>query len=284
MAKIIAITNQKGGVGKTTTSINLSTAFAAIGQRTLLIDLDPQGNASTGLGIDAGSRIKNIYNVLIGENTLIEAIGSTIIPTLNIVPSVIDLAAAEIELNALPEREKILKKNLQGIANNFDFIIIDCPPSLGLLTVNALIAANSLLIPLQCEFFALEGLAHLVNTINLIKRSLNKELKMEGILLTMVDKRNKLSVSVENEVRETFKDLVYDTTIPRNVKVSEAPSHGKPALIYDDKCIGSVSYMLLAKEILSKNNLISENYELLERKKTCWVRGYRRCSSQLLLI
>jgi chromosome partitioning protein len=267
MAKIIAITNQKGGVGKTTTSINLSTAFAAIGQRTLLIDLDPQGNASTGLGIDVNNRIKNIYNTLIGKTTIKEAIGNTIIPTLKIVPSVIDLAAAEIELNTLPEREKILKKSLQEIANDFDFIIIDCPPSLGLLTVNALIAAHSLLIPLQCEFFALEGLAHLVNTINLIKRSLNRELKMEGILLTMVDKRNKLSVSVENEVRETFKDLVYETTIPRNVKVSEAPSHGKPALIYDDKCIGSVSYMLLAKEILNKNNLINENHELLERKK-----------------
>ena len=158
MAKIIAITNQKGGVGKTTTSINLSTAFAAIGQRTLLIDLDPQGNASTGLGIDVNNRIKNIYNTLIGKTTIKEAIGNTIIPTLKIVPSVIDLAAAEIELNTLPEREKILKKSLQEISNDFDFIIIDCPPSLGLLTVNALIAAHSLLIPLQCEFFALEGL------------------------------------------------------------------------------------------------------------------------------
>lgn len=267
MAKIIAITNQKGGVGKTTTAINLATAFAAIGKKTLLIDLDPQGNASTGLGIDVEQRVKNIYSTLIGQTSIRDSIHNTVIPTLKVVPSVIDLAAAEIELNVLPEREKLLKRSIQEIAEDFEFVLIDCPPSLGLLTVNALIAAQSLVIPLQCEFFALEGLAHLVSTINLIRKSLNKNLKMEGILLTMVDKRNKLSVSVEREVRDNFKELVYETTIPRNVKVSEAPSHGKPALIYDDKCIGSISYMLLAKEILKKNNLINENHEPTERKK-----------------
>lgn len=267
MTKIISIINQKGGVGKTTTSINLSTAFAAIGQHTLLIDLDPQGNASTGLGIDHNERDHNVYTMLAGSSTIYEAIMPTQIKTLKIIPSVIDLAAAEIELHAVEGRERTLKICIDLVLNKFDYIIIDCPPSLGLLTINALIASKSLIIPLQCEFFALEGLAHLINTIQLVKSSLNEELEIEGILLTMLDRRSRLSVSVEEEVREAFPDLVYNTIIPRNIKLSEAPSHGKPALIYDNKCIGSVAYMMLAKEILDINQKINDNHEESTRQQ-----------------
>jgi chromosome partitioning protein len=268
MGKIICVANQKGGVGKTTTAINLTTALAAVGKRVLLIDLDPQGNASTGLGVDNDQRTKTIYDVLISNFPIEAALIKTEIPKLDTIPSTIDLAAAEVELFEMEYKEAILKTKLYSLINKYDFIFIDCPPSLGLLTINALSAADSILIPLQCEFFALEGLAHLMNTITLIKKSSNPNLKIEGIILTMMDRRNNLSVSVENDVRETFKDLVYKTVIPRNIKLSESPSHGKPALIYDTKCVGSLAYIMLAKEVLDKNQIdINDNEVAYEQRK-----------------
>ncbi|MDF3048174.1 MAG: cobQ/CobB/MinD/ParA nucleotide binding domain protein [Candidatus Midichloriaceae bacterium] len=258
---IIAIANQKGGVGKTTTSVNLATATAAIGKKTLIIDLDPQGNASTGLGIDNHSRRVGAYEVIIGQSNAKDAIQNTIIPKLDIIPANVNLAAAEIELINVNSREFLLKKILHDDLkeDSYEVIIIDCPPSLGLLTINALVAATGIIIPLQCEFFALEGLVHLMNTVNLIKKSYNPSLQIDGIVLTMMDKRNRLSLLVEADVRATFKNLVFETTIPRNIRLSEAPSHGKPALIYDSKCLGSVSYMMLAREVLTKKNLLNDN-------------------------
>ncbi len=268
MGKIICIANQKGGVGKTTTAINLATATAAVGRNTLLVDLDPQGNASTGLGIENEDRISTIYDVLVSDLSAKEGTIKTSIPKLEIIASTIDLAAAEVELYEFKNKETILKNKLSMVTDGYDFIIIDCPPSLGLLTINALTAANSVIIPLQCEFFALEGLAYLINTINLIKRSLNPSLRIEGILLTMMDRRNNLSVLVEKDVRDTFKDVVYQTVIPRNIKLSEAPSHGKPALIYDTKCVGSAAYIMLAKELLNKNIINDNEIEDEQRKKS----------------
>lgn len=259
MSRVIAIANQKGGVGKTTTAINIATALAAIGQATLLIDLDPQGNASTGIGIESDNRKVTIYDVLIESCKLEDAMQKTEIANLWICPSTIDLAGAEIELHELPDKESILKNLIAEHKDRFEFIIIDCPPSLGILTINSLNAADSVIIPLQCEFFALEGLVHLINTITLMQKCYNPALVIEGILLTMVDRRNRLSAQVEADVRENFKDLVFKNVIPRNVKLSEAPSHGKPAIVYDNKCLGSVSYMLLAKELLEKLNLINDN-------------------------
>ncbi len=248
MSKIIAIANQKGGVGKTTTSINLATVFAALGNKTLLIDLDPQGNTSTGLGISSESRNNSIYDVLIEKKIKPLNIKETIVPLLSIITSNINLSAAEIELINVKDREYVLKNVLQDL--NYDFIIIDCPPSLGLLTVNALTAADSVIIPSQCEFFALEGLSYLLKTIYLVKKNLNRNLYIDGIILTMYDRRNKLSQQVELDVRKYFKYKVFKTIIPRNVKLSEAPSHGKPAIIYDMKCAGSKSYLHLVREIL----------------------------------
>ena len=249
MTKIIAIANQKGGVGKTTTAINLSTAMAAIEKKILLIDADPQGNASTGLGVPVEKRTPSLYDLIINQKLDPEAIKETSIPNLNLICSTLDLAASEIELAEMNNREHIIK-NILNEAVGYDYIFIDCPPALGLLTINSLVAANSIIVPLQCEFFALEGLSSLINTIEKIKSSLNASIKLEGIVLTMYDRRNSLSSLVEQDVRGHFKEKVYNTVIPRNVRISEAPSHGKPVLIYDTHCIGSQAYIGLAKEVI----------------------------------
>lgn len=250
MGKIIAITNQKGGVGKTTTSVNLSACIAKLGKKVLLIDMDPQGNASSGLGIDKDNLEACIYDVLIND----VAVGDVIIPTaikkLKIAPASIDLAGAGVELVGLPKREYILKKALKSIKDEYDYIFIDCPPSLDLLTLNALVAANGVLIPIQSEFYALEGVSQLMNTVNLVKKSLNEKLEVEGVLLTMFDGRTNLSIQVADEVKKYFTTKVYKTIIPRNVRLSEAPSYGEPIIIYDPKSKGAEVYMKLAKEVL----------------------------------
>tara|TARA_B110000116_G_C16786341_1_gene561086 strand:+ start:547 stop:1305 length:759 start_codon:yes stop_codon:yes gene_type:complete len=249
MTKIIAIANQKGGVGKTTTAINLSTAMAAINKKILLVDADPQGNASTGLGITDQQRHPSLYELLANKKFDNRSIKKTIIPNLDIITSSKDLAASEIELAETQNREAALKNILSEISG-YDFIFIDCPPALGLLTINSLVAADSVIVPLQCEFFALEGLSALINTIDTIKSGLNSNINLEGVVLTMYDKRNSLSSLVEEDVRSHFKEKVYNTVIPRNVRVSEAPSHGKPVLVYDIGCVGSQAYIGLAKEVI----------------------------------
>lgn len=250
-ARIIAIANQKGGVGKTTTTINLATAMAATKKKVLIIDLDPQGNASTGLGIDRSARAVNSYHVLIGEAQLAETVLPTDIPGLSLVPSGVDLSGAEIELVEMERREQRLAEAL-GTIGSYDYVLIDCPPSLNLLTVNALVAAHAVMVPLQCEFFALEGISHLVQTIERVRQALNPELELQGIVLTMFDKRNNLSDMVAADVRGFFGEKVYETVIPRNVKVSEAPSHGKPVLIYDMRSTGAQAYINLAGEVLRR--------------------------------
>jgi chromosome partitioning protein len=252
---IIAIANQKGGVGKTTTAINLATAMAAIGRRVLLVDLDPQGNASTGLGIDRGDRKISSYEVLLGEAKIENAIAKTQVPALSVVPSTIDLSGAELELIDLERRTERLKEALgqRFVREGFDYVLIDCPPSLSLLTLNALVAAHSVLVPLQCEFFALEGLSLLLRTVERVKANFNAELDIHGIVLTMFDSRNNLSAQVADDVREYMGDKVFKTVIPRNVRVSEAPSYGKPALLYDYRCAGSEAYMHLASELLLRS-------------------------------
>ena len=251
MTKIISIANQKGGVGKTTTTINLATSLSAINKKVLIIDADPQGNASTGLGIPYENRSPNLYELITSRELDPSAIKETQVPNLSIITSNTNLAAAEVELANVEKREFVLGEILDK-TKNFDFIIIDCPPALGFLTINSLVASSSVIVPLQSEFFALEGISSLMNTIQLIKENYNSKLSVEGILLTMVDKRNSLSSLVEKDVREHFGEIVYRTTIPRNVKISEAPSHGKPALIYDVNCSGSMAYIGLAKEIINK--------------------------------
>jgi chromosome partitioning protein len=246
------VSNQKGGVGKTTTTVNLATAMAAVNKRVLVIDMDPQGNASTSLGIDHKHRNTNIYHVLTGDASLDSAITPTAIPNLSVITSGVDLAAAEIELIDLPNRQARLKEALVNQGSGWDFILIDCPPSLGLLTLNALVAADAVMVPLQAEFLALEGISHLVRTIERVKKSFNPTLQIQGIVLTMVDKRNNLSEMVESDVREFFGAKVYTTTIPRNVRISEAPSHGKPVLLYDNACVGSQAYIRLASEIIRR--------------------------------
>lgn len=250
MGKIIAITNQKGGVGKTTTSVNLSACIAKLGKKVLLIDMDPQGNASSGLGIDKDNLEACIYDVLINDVAVGDVIVPTAIKKLKIAPASIDLAGAGVELVSLPKREYILKKALKSIKDEYDYIFIDCPPSLDLLTLNALVAANGVLIPIQSEFYALEGVSQLMNTINLVKKSLNEKLEVEGVLLTMFDGRTNLSIQVADEVKKYFTTKVYKTIIPRNVRLSEAPSYGEPIIIYDPKSKGAEVYMKLAKEVL----------------------------------
>ncbi len=250
--RILAIANQKGGVGKTTTTVNLATALAACGKKILVVDLDPQGNASTGLGIREERRRHNIYNVIVGGRPLDEAILESDVPGMFVTPSDVELSGAELELIDLPERERRLRNALADSALNFDFVLIDCPPALGLLTLNALVAADAVLVPLQAEFYALEGLSHLIRTIKRIKRALNPALELQGIVLTMYDRRNNLCEQVAQDVRAHMGEAVYDTVIPRNVRVSEAPSHGKPVLIYDMNCAGSQAYIRLAREVLRR--------------------------------
>ncbi len=255
--RVFAIVNQKGGVGKTTTAINLATALAAAQKRVLLIDLDPQGNASTGLGLTAQQRVITSYDVLIGTDEIGGALVSTSVPGLQVVPSSVELAGAEIELVNEPEREFRLREALGRLTTIYDYVLIDCPPSLGLLTLNAMVASHALLVPLQCEFYALEGLSHLVRTIDRVKKHLNPSLEIQGVVLTMFDKRNNLCTLVASDVREYFGPKVYETVIPRNVKVSESPSHGRPVLLYDWRCPGSQAYIHLASEMLIREQDIA---------------------------
>ena len=251
-SKIIAVTNQKGGVGKTTTAINIATSMAAIKKSVLLIDLDPQGNASTGLGISDEEREIGAYEMLGDKNNIESSIKKTLIPNLEIIPATVDLSAVEVELVDVTDRMQRLKRLSSKLKAKYDYVFIDCPPSLGLLTINALTAADSLLIPLQCEFYALEGLSHLKKTISRIKQNLNTSIYIEGILLTMYDKRNRISSEVKEEVKKYFGKDVFKTIIPRNVRLSEAPSHGLPAILYDINSTGSQAYISLAKEMIKR--------------------------------
>ncbi|NQT76009.1 MAG: ParA family protein, partial [Candidatus Omnitrophica bacterium] len=252
MGKIIAICNQKGGVGKTTTAINLGYYIAHKGKKVLLIDFDPQGNATSGLGVDKSKRDKNIYDVLINDTQPQDVVHDLYMPEFRLVPSSIALTGAEIELISLMNREYRLKNSLKAISNDYDFILIDSPPSLGLLTINALTAATSVLIPIQCEYYALEGLSQLLNTINLVRENLNPDLEIEGVLLTMADYRTNLTAEVIDEARQFFKEKVFKTIIPRSIRLSEAPGFGKPIHLYDKNSIGAKRYLSLASEILGE--------------------------------
>ena len=253
MTKIISIANQKGGVGKTTTAINLASLLATSEKKTLLVDIDPQSNSTSGISIRNNSL--SIYEVLIGNENAADAVIKDYMPFLDVLPSNINLVGAEIEMVDIPGRERMLKNSLSGIANNYEFVIIDCPPSLGLLTLNALTASTSVLIPVQCEYFALEGLGQLLNTINIVKQHFNPNLAIEGVLLTMFDTRLRLSHQVAEEVRKYFGDKVYETVIHRNVRISEAPSYGKPIILYDAISTGAKNYIALASELLARNSV-----------------------------
>lgn len=251
MARIVAIANQKGGVGKTTTAVNLAAGVALLGKRVLLVDMDPQGNATSGLGVDPRSLQTTVYNCLINYVKFHDAVHVTEVNGLSLLPANADLSGAEVELVNVEEREKILRSYLRDVEQLFDVIFLDCPPTLGILTVNALVAARSILVPVQCEYYAMEGLSRLVGTIERVRQSFNPELKLEGIVLTMFDARNTLARQVVEQVREHFKDVVYSTVIPRNVTLAEAPSYGRPAMLYNVASAGAQAYLSLAKEFVS---------------------------------
>jgi chromosome partitioning protein len=255
--RIITVANQKGGVGKTTTAINLATALAAIGEKVLIVDVDPQGNASTGLGIDRRNRDISSYDVIVGNASVAESAVETAVPNLFVVPSTLDLLGVEMEIAGLPDRAHKLRKALrEGDTGGVSYVLIDCPPSLNLLTLNAMAAADSILVPLQCEFFALEGLSQLLQTVEQVRQALNPALIIQGIVMTMYDGRNNLANQVVDDVRAHMGDKVYRTIIPRNVRISEAPSHGKPAILYDLKCSGSQAYLQLASEVIQRERLL----------------------------
>ena len=254
MGKIIATANQKGGVGKTTTVMNLAASLATLEKKVMLIDADPQANASSGLGVNVNEVECSLYNLLLDHLDAHEAIYTTDIEGLDIIPSHIDLVGAEIEMLNVRNRERVMKKMLESVRDEYDFILIDCSPSLGLITVNALTAADSVIIPVQCEYFALEGISKLLNTIKIVKASLNPQFEIEGFLLTMYDSRLRLANQIYDEIKRHFRELVFETVIPRNVKLSEAPSHGMPAILYDADAIGAKSHLALAKEIIEKNS------------------------------
>lgn len=259
-SRVITVANQKGGVGKTTTTINLATALAAVDRTVLVIDLDPQGNASTGLGVDKNRRNVSTYDLLTGQATLKEAVVPTAVPRLYLAPSTLDLLGAEMEIANKPDRPYRIRKAIESYVQSpvrFDYILIDCPPSLNLLTLNAMAAAHSLLVPLQCEFFALEGLSQLLQTFEEVRGTINPELDLHGIVLTMFDSRNNLASQVVEDVRSFMGDKVYDTVIPRNVRISEAPSYGKPAILYDLKCAGSQAYLRLASEVIKRERKLA---------------------------
>ncbi len=267
MSRVIAIANQKGGVGKTTTSTNLSASLAELGKKVLVVDIDPQGNATSGLGIDKNNLENTLYELFVGECELEECLISDALENLSVLPSNVNLSGAEIELIGVDKREYILKKNLEKIRDNYDYVIIDCPPSLNILTVNALSAADSVLVPIQCEYYALEGLSQLVYTINLVKKRLNPNLTMEGVVFTMYDARTNLSLEVVENVKNNLKQNIYKTIIPRNIKLAEAPSRGMPINIYDPKSAGAESYKLLAEEVINHNE--EDSYvpqKIVERK------------------
>ncbi|EBF5109714.1 ParA family protein [Listeria monocytogenes] len=251
MSKVIALANQKGGVGKTTSSVNLSSSLAFLGKKVLLVDIDPQGNASSGVGVNKGEIEHCIYDVLVDDVAIQDVLLKTDLDNLNVIPATIQLAGAEVELVPAISREIRLKKAIDSIRDDYDYVIIDCPPSLGLLTLNALTAADSVLIPVQCEYYALEGLSQLLNTIRIVQKHLNEDLQIEGVLLTMLDARTNLGIQVIEEVKKYFQNKVFNTIIPRNVRLSEAPSHGKPILLYDAKSKGAEVYLELAKEVVA---------------------------------
>ena len=259
MGKIISFANQKGGVGKTTTCVNLSAYLAVMGQKVLIIDLDPQGNATSGVGVEKRKNLKTIYDLIDGESPIDEVIVETRIDGLDIIPSTVDLAAAEISLVSMSNREKILKNILENIKNSYDFIMIDCQPSLGLLTVNALTSSDSVLIPMQCEFYPLDGLTQLMNTIRLVKLHLNPDLDVEGVVRTMKDNRSNLINQVSQEIIKVFKSKVFETYIPRNIRLAEAPSHGLPIVLYDPSSKGAEAYLSLAEEFLNRNKIKYKN-------------------------
>ncbi|HIA32230.1 MAG TPA: ParA family protein [Nitrospinaceae bacterium] len=274
MSKIISVANQKGGVGKTTTAINLAACLALSGQKVLIIDIDPQGNASSGLGVNLRESQKGIYELLAGNASLDQVIYPTEIDTLKIIPSNVDLAGAEIELVGRDHREKILSMALNGVNAEYEFVVIDCPPSLGLLTLNALAVSQSVLIPMQCEYYALQGLSQLLKTLKRIQKSINPDLKVEGILLTMYDARTLLNGQVENHVKKYFSEFLMKTIIPRNIRLSEAPSHGKPIVLYANRSKGSDSYVELAQEVIqrTKGAIVSPKTELQEITYEEWIK------------